>query len=164
MPRLLLDTGVRGGEECGIPVGDADFDARIRFERGEGSSDRCVRFGKSFAIARWARVTAHPSNRYLFQTRRHTEPSVRPGPGDLPAYAESARVTCIPHTVRYWSRSSDPGRPRRAPRAPGASRRAYEIVYARVPADHLDDRSTSRFSQISANRHSSHFGFRAVHT
>lgn len=78
MLRHLFYTGVRVGELCNILVGDLDLDAcKIRIEQGKGGKDRYVLFGKPFATALRTHIAAHPSNRYLFQTRRNTRFTTR---------------------------------------------------------------------------------------
>ena len=74
MLRLLFYTGVRVSELCWIEVGAVDLEAcKIRIEQGKHSKDRYVLFGKGFASALRTHIAAHPDNRWLFQTRRHTK-------------------------------------------------------------------------------------------
>jgi len=78
MLRVLFFIGVRVSELCNILVSDIDLDAcKIRIDQAKGSKDCYVLFGKSFAIALRTHIAAHPANRWLFQTRRHTRFTTR---------------------------------------------------------------------------------------
>lgn len=102
MLRLLFFTGVRVFELCKIEVGDIDLPAcRIRINDGKGSKDRVVLFGKSFATALRTHLAAHPQNRWLFQTRRHTKYTTRRVQQIVKDYALMAGVTATPHTFRH---------------------------------------------------------------
>lgn len=102
MLRLLFYTGVRVSELCNILVADVDLDAcRIRINQGKNAKDRYVLFGKSFATALRTHIAAHPSNRYLFQTRRSTKYTTRRVQQIVKAYAEKAGVKATPHTFRH---------------------------------------------------------------
>ncbi len=102
MLRLLFFTGVRVSELCNITVADVDLDAfKIRVNQGKGSKDRYVLFGKTFATALRTHVAAHPSNRYLFQTRRNSKYTARRVQQIVKLYAEKAGVKATPHTFRH---------------------------------------------------------------
>jgi integrase len=102
MLRLLFYTGVRVSELCGVLVADVDLETcRIRINQGKGSKDRYVLFGKSFATALRTHVAAHPTNRYLFQTRRNTKYTARRVQQIVKHYAEAAGVKATPHTFRH---------------------------------------------------------------
>lgn len=102
MLRLLFYTGVRVSELCRIEVGAVDLEAcKIRIEQGKGSKDRYVLFGKGFATALRTHIAAHPDNRWLFQTRRHTKYSTRRVQQIVSLYAEKAGVRATPHTFRH---------------------------------------------------------------
>jgi integrase len=102
MLRLLFFTAVRVSELCNILVADVDLDAcKVRITQGKGSKDRYVLFGKSFATALRTHIAAHPSNRYLFQTRRNTKFTARRVQQIVKYYAEKAGVACTPHTFRH---------------------------------------------------------------
>ena len=58
-------------------------------------------FGKGFATALRTHIAAHPHNRWLFQTRRHTQFTHPPGAADRQKYAEQAGVKATPHTFRH---------------------------------------------------------------
>jgi integrase len=74
MLRLLFFTAVRVSELCNVAVPDVDLEAcKIRINGGKGDKDRYVLFGKTFATALRTHLAAHPSNRWLFQTRRNTK-------------------------------------------------------------------------------------------
>jgi integrase len=78
MLRLLFYTGVRVSELCGIQIADVDLECcKIRINQGKGSKDRYVLFGKSFATALRTHIAAHPTNRWLFQTRRNSKYTTR---------------------------------------------------------------------------------------
>ena len=62
--RLLLDTGVRVSELCGLELTDVDLDRELAYVTGEGSRPRVVPFGAKTAQAvdRHLRVRAlHPT-------------------------------------------------------------------------------------------------------
>jgi integrase len=102
MLRLLFFTAVRVAELCAIEVADVDLDAcKIRINGGKGDKDRFVLFGKSFATALRTHVAAHPSNRWLFQTRRNTRYTTRRVQQIVKLYAEKAGVKATPHTFRH---------------------------------------------------------------
>ncbi len=102
MLRLLFYTGVRVSEMCAILVADVDIEnCKIRINCGKGSKDRYVLFGKSFSTALRTHIAAHPSSRYLFQTRRNTKYTARRVQQIVKQYAEQAGVACTPHTFRH---------------------------------------------------------------
>ena len=102
MLRLLFYTAVRVSELCNMEVADVDLEnCKIRINQGKGSKDRYVLFGKSFATALRTHTAAHPSNRYLFQTRRHTRYTTRRVQQIVKHYAETAGVKATPHTFRH---------------------------------------------------------------
>jgi integrase/recombinase XerD len=102
MLRLLFYTGVRVSELCGILVEDVDLEAcKIRVNQGKGSKDRYVLFGKTFATALRTHIAAHPSNRYLFQTRRNSKYTARRVQQIVKLYATKAGVVATPHTFRH---------------------------------------------------------------
>jgi integrase/recombinase XerD len=100
--RLLFYTGVRVSELCNIEVSQVDLEnTKIRIEHGKGDKDRYVLFGKGFATALRTHIAAHPKNRWLFQTRRHSRFSTRRIQQIVSAYAEKADVRATPHTFRH---------------------------------------------------------------
>jgi integrase len=100
--RLLFFTGVRVSELCRIEVADVDLEnCKIFISQGKGSKDRYVLFGRSFATALRTHIAAHPSNRWLFQTRRNTKYSTRRVQQIVKRYAERAGVKATPHTFRH---------------------------------------------------------------
>ena len=102
MLRLLFYTGLRVNELCAIQVSDVDLDAcKIRVNGGKGDKDRYVLFGKSFATALRTHMTAHPKNRWLFQTRRNTRFTTRRVQQIVKLYAEKTGVKATPHTFRH---------------------------------------------------------------
>lgn len=102
MLRLLFQTAVRVSELCGIQVGDIDIENhKIRINNGKGDKDRFVLFGKSFSTALRTHISAHPNNRWLFQTRRNTKYTTRRVQQIVKLYAEQAGVTATPHTFRH---------------------------------------------------------------
>jgi site-specific recombinase XerD len=60
--RLLLDTGMRAGELCGLSVADVDFEQQIAFVLGKGGRHRACPFGAR---------TADALRRYLRARNRH---------------------------------------------------------------------------------------------
>ena len=102
MLRLLFYTGVRVSELCNIEISHIDLEnCKIRIEHGKGDKDRYVLFGKSFATALRTHIAAHPTNRWLFQTRRSTRYSTRRVQQIVSFYAEKAGVKATPHTFRH---------------------------------------------------------------
>jgi site-specific recombinase XerD len=102
MLRLLFFTAVRVSELCNIEVADVDLEAcKIRINGGKGDKDRFVLFGKTFATALRTHVAAHPTNRWLFQTRRNTRYTARRVQQIVKSYAEQAGVKASPHTFRH---------------------------------------------------------------
>ena len=102
MLRLLFYTAVRVSELCAIEVADVDLEAcKIRINSGKGDKDRYVLFGKTFATALRTHIAAHPSNRWLFQTRRNTRYTTRRVQQIVKQYAEQAGVKATPHTFRH---------------------------------------------------------------
>ena len=102
MLRLLFFTAMRVSELCNTEVKDVDLDScRIRVNKGKGSKDRTVLFGKSFAVALRTHIASHADNRWLFQTRRNTRYSSRRVQQIVSAYAEKAGVKATPHTFRH---------------------------------------------------------------
>ncbi len=104
--RLLLDTGVRVSELCGLELTDVDLDRELAFVRGKGSRPRVVPFGAKTAQAvdRYLRVRAqHPyarSPRLLLGQRGPMTPD---GARDvLNARAAAAGLTDVhPHRFRH---------------------------------------------------------------
>ncbi len=102
MLRLLFYTAVRVSELCAIEVAHVDLDAcKIRINKGKGSKDRYVLFGKSFAAALRTHLAAHQKNRWLFQTRRNSRFTARRVQQIVKQYAEQAAVHATPHTFRH---------------------------------------------------------------
>jgi len=102
MLRLTFYTAVRVSELCGIEVSHVDLEnCKIFINMGKGSKDRYVLFGKSFATALKTHIAAHPENRWLFQTKRHTPFSPRRIQQIVKHYAEQAGCHCTPHTFRH---------------------------------------------------------------
>ncbi|MCZ2341660.1 MAG: tyrosine-type recombinase/integrase [Bacteroidales bacterium] len=93
MLRLLFFTGVRVSELCNMLVADVDLDTcKIRINQGKGAKDRYVLFGRSFSTALRTHIAAHPTNRYLFQTRRNSKYTSRRVQQIVRFYAEKAGV------------------------------------------------------------------------
>jgi integrase len=102
MLRLTFYTAVRVSELCGIEVSHVDLEnCKIFVDQGKGSKDRYVLFGRSFATALKTHIAAHPQNRWLFQTKRHTQFSPRRVQQIVQHYAEQAGCHCTPHTFRH---------------------------------------------------------------
>ena len=102
MLRLLFFTAVRVSELCNIGISDVDLEAcKIRVNQGKGSKDRYVLFGKGFATALRTHISAHPHNRWLFQTQRHGKFSTRRVQQIVSHYAQEAGVRATPHTFRH---------------------------------------------------------------
>jgi integrase/recombinase XerD len=102
MIRLLFFTGMRVSELCNTQVVDVDLEScRIRVNQGKGGKDRTVLFGKSFSVALRTHISAHPDNRWLFQTRRNTRYSTRRVQQIVGEYAGQAGVKATPHTFRH---------------------------------------------------------------
>lgn len=104
MLRLLFYTAVRVSELCSIEIADIDLEnCKIFIDQGKGSKDRYVIFGKSFATALRTHISAHPKNRWLFQTRRNTRYSTRRVQQIVKHYAVEAGVKATPHSFRHQS-------------------------------------------------------------
>jgi integrase len=102
MLRLLFQTAVRVSELCKMQVADVDLESlKIRVNAGKGDRDRVVLFGRTFATAIRTHIAAHPTNRWLFQTRRNTRYTTRRVQQIVQGYAERAGVTATPHTFRH---------------------------------------------------------------
>jgi len=102
MLRLLFYTGVRVAELCRIETTDVDLEnCKIFISQGKGSKDRYVLFGRGFATALRTHIAAHPQNRWLFQTRRHSRFTTRRVQQIVQRYAEQAGVKATPHTFRH---------------------------------------------------------------
>ena len=103
MLRLTFYTGVRVSELCGIEVSHVDLEnCKIFIDQGKGSKDRYVLFGRSFATALKTHIAAHPANRWLFQTKRHSKFSPRRVQQIVKKYAEQAGCNhCTPHSFRH---------------------------------------------------------------
>jgi integrase len=102
MLRLLFYTAVRVSELCGILVADVDLEnCKVFIDQGKGSKDRYVLFGRSFATALRTHIAAHPQNRWLFQTRRHSRFTTRRVQQIVKHYAQQAGVKATPHTFRH---------------------------------------------------------------
>jgi integrase/recombinase XerD len=102
MLRLLFFTAVRVSELCNIGISEVDIEAcKIRVKQGKGSKDRYVLFGKGFATALRTHISAHPHNRWLFQTQRHGKFSTRRVQQIVSHYAQEAGVRATPHTFRH---------------------------------------------------------------
>ena len=78
--RLLLDTGVRVSELCGLTLEDVDLDRQVAYVMGRGSRPRAVPFGARTgqAIDRYLRMRAL---RRASDSRRTADPSQRSAPG-----------------------------------------------------------------------------------
>jgi integrase len=102
MLRLLFFTCVRVSELCNIQVADVDLENyKVFIDQGKGAKDRYVLFGKSFGTALRTHIAAHPSNRWLFQTRRNTRYSTRRVQQIVKVYAQRVDVAATPHTFRH---------------------------------------------------------------
>ena len=87
---------------CRIEVAEIDLEnCKIFISQGKGSKDRYVLFGKSFATALRTHIAAHPSNRWLFQTRRNSKFTSRRVQQIVKKYAEQAEVKATPHSFRH---------------------------------------------------------------
>ena len=102
MLRLLFYTAVRVAELCGIEVADIDLEnCKIRINKGKGSKDRYVLFGKSFATALRTHIAAHPNNRWLFQTRRNSRFTTRRVQQIVKQLPKRPACGPRPHTFRH---------------------------------------------------------------
>ena len=92
-----------GFRSCAVSkLADVDLEnCKIFVNQGKGSKDRYVLFGRSFATALRTHIAAHPSNRWLFQTRCNTKFSTRRVQQIVKRYAEKAEVKATPHTFRH---------------------------------------------------------------
>jgi hypothetical protein len=155
--RLLLDTGVRVSELCGLALTDVDLDRELAYVTGKGSRPRVVPFGAKTAQAvdRYLRVRAlHPharSTRLLLGQRgamtsdgAHLRPPLarrgRSGTGPDDAGRLAQRRHAVPvrrlHRCRACPRCTPASRSRGSPvtrEANGAHRREMLISRGLVP-------------------------------
>jgi len=104
--RLLLDTGVRVSELCGLRIEDVDLDRELAYVVGKGSRPRVVPFGAKTAQAldRYLRVRAgHPHGRRDALLLGQRGPLTPDGARDvLNTRAALAGVTDVhPHRFRH---------------------------------------------------------------
>jgi site-specific recombinase XerD len=104
--RLLLDTGVRVSELCGLAMTDVDLDRELAYVTGKGSRPRVVPFGAKTAQAvdRFLRVRAlHPHARSPKLLLGQRGPMTPDGARDvLHATATAAGVDDVhPHRFRH---------------------------------------------------------------
>jgi site-specific recombinase XerD len=104
--RLLLDTGVRVSELCGLELADVDLDRELAYVTGKGSRPRVVPFGAKTAQAvdRYLRVRAlHPHARSPRLLLGQRGPMTPDGARDvLNARAGAAGLTDVhPHRFRH---------------------------------------------------------------
>ena len=104
--RLLLDTGVRVSELCGLELDDVDLDRELAFVTGKGSRPRVVPFGAKTAQAvdRYLRLRAlhpyAPSPKLLLGQRGPMTPDGARDVLNVPATA--AGLTDVhPHRFRH---------------------------------------------------------------
>lgn len=112
---LMYSTGLRGGEVCGLDVGDVDLrDNQVLVRNGKGGKDRVVPLG---------RVAALYVGRYLREVRNKARPHPGPGAralflsykrgrmdqigqrvkkyvGDFPFTSHGIRHACATHMIR----------------------------------------------------------------
>jgi len=140
MLRLLFFTAVRVSELCNIEVADVDLEAcKIRINSGKGDKDRFVLFGKTLATALRTHVAAHPSNRWVFQTRRSTKYTTRRVQQIVKEYAAQAGVKASPHTFRHqaitWLTRHSGLADAELQLIPGHARRETLAIYQHVALD-----------------------------
>jgi integrase len=120
--RLLLDTGVRVSELCGLELTDVDLDRELAYVTGKGSRPRVVPFGAKTAQAvdRYLRVRAlHP---YARLPRTLSIVAVRSARQDFLGPTRRSPPACPP----VWTAHAAPpiylsrGRSRRYGRGRGA--------------------------------------------
>lgn len=107
---LLLDTGMRASELCGLRVQDVDLVGRRCVVRGKGGKERALSLGQRATRAVWAHLRGREDEpeAALFQSQR----GQRPGEGftrsgltqlihRLGEAAGIVGVRCSPHTFRH---------------------------------------------------------------
>ena len=112
---------------------------KIRVNKGKGSKDRYVLFGRAFATTLRTHMAAHPHNRWLFQTRRDTKFSARRVQQVVKLYAELAGVQATPHTFRHqaitWLTKSSGLSDAELQLITGHARRETLAIYQHVAVD-----------------------------
>jgi len=102
MMRIMFFTGCRVAELCSIKVSDVDLEQMtVRVNQGKGSKDRVTLFDRKLAIALRTHISAHPNNRHLFQSKRHSRFSTRRVQQIVERYGEKADVKITCHVLRH---------------------------------------------------------------
>jgi integrase/recombinase XerD len=71
MMRFLLYTAIRVNELVHVKVSDVYLsDCKVRIDQGKGAKDRYTLFPESMRLVLSTYLQAHPSNEYLFESRR----------------------------------------------------------------------------------------------
>ena len=104
--RLLLDTGVRVSELCGLELTDVDLERELAYVTGKGSRPRVVPFGAKTAQAvdRYLRVRAlHPYARSTRLLLGQRGPMTADGARDVlhTCAAQASVVDVHPHRFRH---------------------------------------------------------------
>ena len=121
--RLLLDTGMRAGELCGLRVEDVDFEHQVALVLGKGGRNRACPFGSK---------TADALRRYLRFRDRHDA-------AETPPFwlGKKGRMTDSGVRQMLERRCVDAGIPRRAP-APVPAHLCARLVGHRRPGARPD--------------------------
>jgi site-specific recombinase XerD len=107
---LLLDTGMRASELCGLRVRDVDVVGRRCIVRGKGGKERALSIGQRATRALWAHLRGRKADpdAALFQSQRGQTPGenfTRSGLTQLihrlGVAAGVEAVRCSPHTFRH---------------------------------------------------------------
>ena len=102
MLRLLFYSGLRVSELCGLKVADVDLESgHVRVNAGKGDKDRVCLIPPSFLLTLRTHLEAHPANRWVFQTQRHSKYTARRVQQVVARYAALAGVAATPHTFRH---------------------------------------------------------------
>jgi len=112
-----------------------------------------VLFGKSFATALRTHIAAHPKNRWLFQTRRHSQFSPRRVQQVVKVYADKAGVRATPHTFRHqaitWLTRNSGLADAELQLITGHARRETLAIYQHVALDReLEERYQASVSRV----------------
>jgi len=142
-PELRVDRCGAGGHLIALRAVD----------QAGSSKDRYVLFGKSFATALRTHIAAHPKNRWLFQTRRHSQFSPRRVQQVVKVYADKAGVRATPHTFRHqaitWLTRNSGLADAELQLITGHARRETLAIYQHVALDReLEERYQASVSRV----------------
>jgi integrase/recombinase XerD len=104
MMRFLLFTAIRVNELVHVRMHDVDLEnCKVRIERGKGDKDRYVLFPASMQLLLKTYRQSHPTNEYLFESRRFNKYTPRRIQQIMREYGERAGIKgrVHPHLFRH---------------------------------------------------------------